>query len=430
MKTMPPHAPATTHTEATNTLDSAWVRAQFPALSQTVDGQPAIFLDGPGGTQVPQRVIDAISDYLRASNANTDGVFATSQRTDAMLAGARAAMADFLACDPEEIVFGANMTSLTFAMSRAIARELNPGDEIVVTRLDHGANYSPWLALEERGITIRVAEINDHDCTLDMDDLARKITSRTKLVAVGYASNAVGTINNVREVVRMAHRVGAMAYVDAVHYAPHGPIDVRALDCDFLVCSAYKFFGPHMGILYGKHRHLTRLQPYKVAANTHAVPLNWEWGTLNHECIAGITACVDYLADLGRRIDPSASARRIALLAAWKAIQNHERILVERLIAGLLKISGLKLYGISDPSRFADRCPTVAVRIANHTPLALATELGRRGFFTWDGNYYALNLTEHFDVEKDGGFLRIGLAHYNTAAEVDRFLAVLQEIAQ
>jgi cysteine desulfurase family protein (TIGR01976 family) len=414
----------------TEAIDSAWVRAQFPALSQTIHGQPAVFLDGPGGTQVPQRVIDAISDYLRTSNANTDGVFATSQRSDTILAAARVAMADFLACDPEEIIFGANMTSLTFAISRSIGRELTPGDEIVVTRLDHGANYSPWVALEERGITIRVAEINDHDCTLDMSDLERKITSRTKLVAVGYASNAVGTINNIREVVRMAHRVGAMAYIDAVHYAPHGPIDVRALDCDFLVCSSYKFFGPHMGILYGKHRHLTTLQPYQVAANTHAVPLNWEWGTLNHEGIAGITACVDYLADLGRHIDPSASARRIALLTAWKAIQKHEQTLVQTLISGLLKIPGLKLYGITDPERFGGRCPTVAVRIAGHTPLQLATELGRRGFFTWDGNYYALNLTEHLNVEKDGGFLRIGLAHYNTAEEVDRCLAALREIAQ
>jgi cysteine desulfurase family protein (TIGR01976 family) len=428
VKTMPQSA--TDDPVVTDPIDSPWVRAQFPALSQTVHGQPAVFLDGPGGTQVPQRVIDAISDYLRTNNANTDGVFATSQRSDTILAAARVAMADFLACDPEEIIFGANMTSLTFAISRSIGRELTPGDEIVVTRLDHGANYSPWVALEERGITIRVAEINDHDCTLDMSDLERKITSRTKLVAVGYASNAVGTINNVGEVVRMAHRVGAMAYIDAVHYAPHGPIDVRALDCDFLVCSSYKFFGPHMGILYGKHRHLTTLQPYQVAANTHAVPLNWEWGTLNHEGIAGITACVDYLADLGRHIDPSASARRIALLTAWKAIQKHEQTLVQSLIAGLLQIPGLKLHGITDPERFAERCPTVAVRIAGHTPLQLATELGRRGFFTWDGNYYALNLTEHLNVEKDGGFLRIGLAHYNTAEEVDRCLAALREIAQ
>jgi cysteine desulfurase family protein (TIGR01976 family) len=423
-----------TQEEVTDSLDLIWVRSQFPSLSQTVHGHPVVFLDGPGGTQVPQTVIDAISDYLRGSNANTDGVFATSQRTDAMLAGARIAMADFLGCSPEEVVFGANMTSLTFAMSRSIGRELNAGDEIVVTRLDHGANYSPWLALEELGVTVRVAEIHDQDCTLDMDDLARKITSRTRLVAVGYASNAVGTINNVSEVVRMAHRVGAMAYIDAVHYAPHGPIDVRALDCDFLVCSSYKFFGPHMGVLYGKHEHLSRLQPYKVAANTHAVPLNWEWGTLNHECIAGITACVDYLADLERHMSPSfspsLSGRRAALLTAFTAIQRHERILVERLIAGLLQIPGLKFYGITDPERFDARCPTVAVRIAGHTPLRLATELGRRGFFTWDGNYYALNLTEHLDVEKDGGFLRIGLAHYNTAEEVDRFLRALREISQ
>ena len=262
--------------DVTGLFDLTWVRSQFPSLTQTVNGHPVVFLDGPGGTQVPQTVIDAISDYLRGSNANTDGAFVTSQRTDAMLAGARDAMADFLACDPEEVVFGANMTSLTFAMSRSIGRELNAGDEIVVTRLDHGANYSPWLALEERGVTVRVGEIHDRDCTLDMHDLARKITSRTKLVAVGYASNAVGTINDVKEVVRMAHRVGAMAYIDAVHYAPHGPIDVRALDCDFLVCSSYKFFGPHMGVLYGKHEHLLRLQPYKIAANTHAVPLSWE----------------------------------------------------------------------------------------------------------------------------------------------------------
>jgi cysteine desulfurase family protein (TIGR01976 family) len=419
-----------TQSQVTDSLDLAWVRSQFPSLSQTVNGHPAVFLDGPGGTQVPQRVIDAISDYLSGSNANTGGAFATSQHTDAVIAGAREAMADFLACDPDEVVFGANMTSLTFAISRSIGRELNPGDEIVVTRLDHGANFSPWVALEERGVTIRIAEIHDQDCTLDMGDLASKITSRTKLVAVGYASNAVGTINDVKEAVRLAHRVGAMAYVDAVHYAPHGPIDVRDLDCDFLVCSSYKFFGPHMGVLYGKQEHLRRLRPYKLAVNTNAIPYCWEWGTLNHECIAGITACVDYLADQGRRIDPSVSKRRAALLAAWQVIQKHERFLMEILISGLLKIPGLKLYGISDPARFGDRCPTAAVRIAGHTPLELATELGRRGFFTWDGNYYALNLTEHLDVEKDGGFLRIGLAHYNTAAEVDRFLAALREMTQ
>jgi cysteine desulfurase family protein (TIGR01976 family) len=417
-----------TQQETTAALDLDWVRAQFPSLTQTVNGQPAIFLDGPGGTQVPQRVIDAISNYLRRDNANTCGAYATSRHTDAMLAGARSAMADFLGCDPDEIVFGPNMTSLTFAMSRSVGRELGPGDEIVLTHLDHDANISPWRALEERGVTIRMAEIEEDDCTLDMDDLGSKITNRTKLVAVGYASNAVGTINDVAKIVGFAHERGAMAFVDAVHYAPHGPIDVRALDCDFLACSTYKFFGPHMGVLYGKREHLQRLQPYKVRANTNAIPNRWEWGTLNHECIAGIAACVDYLADLGRHADSSATTRRAGLLKAYDAIQKHERGLIEKLISGLLTIKGLKLYGISDPKRFDQRCPTVAVRIKNHTPLELATQLGNRGFFTWDGNYYALNLTERLDVEKDGGFLRIGMAHYNTAEEVDQLLTALHEI--
>ena len=418
----------TAQTETT-ALDLTWVRSQFPSLSQTVNGQPAVFLDGPGGTQVPQRVIDAITDYLTNSNANTCGAYATSRRTDAIIAEARAAMADFLGSDHDEIVFGPNMTTLTYAISRSIGRELGPGDEILLTYLDHDANVSPWQALEERGVTIRFAEINHDDCTLNMADLAQKISSRTRVVAVGYASNAVGTINDVSEIVRLAHKKGAMAYIDAVHYAPHGPLDVRALDCDFLACSTYKFFGPHMGVLYGKREHLQHLQPYKVRPNTNAIPNRWEWGTLNHECIAGIAACVNYLADMGRQVDSSASNRRSAILAAYRAIQQHERGLSETMIRGLLEIPGLKLYGITDPEKFDRRCPTFAVRIANHTPLKLATALGERGFFTWDGNYYALNLTERLDVEKDGGFLRIGIAHYNTAEEIARLLTALREIA-
>src|SRR5216684_4218701 len=290
----------TTENAVTAALDLAWVRSQFPSLAQTVHGHPATFLDGPGGTQVPQRVIDAISDYLRRDNANTGGAYATSRRTDAMIAGARAAIGDFLHCGADEIVFGPNMTTLTFAISRAIGRELGPGDEILVTRLDHDANVSPWRALEGKGVTIRWAEINDEDCTLDMADLASKINSKTKLVAAGYASNAVGTINPVKEIVRLAHAAGALAYIDAVHYSPHGLIDVAALDCDFLACSTYKFFGPHMGVLFGKREHLKRFRPYKVRPLTDAIPYRWEWGTLNHECIAGIAACVEYLADLGR----------------------------------------------------------------------------------------------------------------------------------
>jgi selenocysteine lyase/cysteine desulfurase len=233
----------------------------------------------------------------------------------------------------------------------------------------------------------------------------------------------------VQQIIQLAHQKGALAYIDAVHYAPHGSIDVRALDCDFLVCSTYKFFGPHMGVLFGKRQHLQGLQPYKVRANTNAIPNCWEWGTLSHESIAGIAACVDYLADLGRHADSSVTGRRAAILAAYRAIQQHESCLAEMMIRGLLEIRGLKLYGISEPAQLDRRCPTFAVRSANHTPLQLATRLGDRGFFTWDGNYYALNLTERLDVEKDGGFLRIGLAHYNTAEEVTRFLAALREIA-
>src|ERR1700683_50310 len=328
----------TTETTSPTTLDLNHIRSQFPSLSQLVNGHPAVSLDGPGGTQVPQRVIDAISNSLRRDNANTCGAYSTSRHTDAMLADARAAMADFLHCAADEIVFGPNMTTLTFAMSRAIGRELAPGDEILVTRLDHDANVSPWLALEEKGVTIRWAEVHKEDCTLDVEDLAAKLNSRTKLVAVGYASNAVGTINPVKEIVRLAHAAGAHAYVDAVHYGPHGLIDVAALDCDFLVCSTYKFFGPHMGVLFGKREHLARLRPYKVRPLTDAVPNRWEWGTLNHECIAGITACVDYIADLGRRGHPEAVSRREAIVHAFEAIHRYEHGLMERLMGGLAEI--------------------------------------------------------------------------------------------
>jgi cysteine desulfurase family protein (TIGR01976 family) len=409
-------------------LDLSWIRSQFPSFAEQVNGHPAAYLDGPGGTQVPQSVIDAIRDYLKHSNANTNGAYATSYRTNETIARARSAMADFFGCNADEVVFGFNMTSLTFAMSRAIGRELGPGDEIVLTLLDHDANFAPWQALEELGVTIRHVAVNKSDCTLDMNDLARKMNRHTRVVAVGYASNAVGTINDVKEVVQLAHAAGAIAYIDAVHYAPHGPIDVCALDCDFLVCSSYKFFGPHLGVLYGKREHLRRLHPYKVRANTNESPYCWEWGTLNHEGIAGITACVEYIAEIGRKLKPSVANRRGAILAAYEEIVKYERALCERLLLGLRDLAGLKVYGITDSQRFHRRCPTIALRIDGRSPLQLATRLGERGLFTWDGNYYALNLTEQLDVEKDGGFLRIGLFHYNTVEEVDRLLAALREI--
>lgn len=440
----------TVQQQAVSPLDIEWIRAQFPSLKETVNGHAATFLDGPAGTQVPQRVIDAVRDYYLHSNANTCGAFATSRRSDAMIRSARRAMADLFNCETEEVYFGPNMTTLTFALARAIGRELQPGDEIVVTTLDHDANVAPWRALEERGVVIRQVDICEEDCTLDMEDLRRKVTRRTRLLAVGYASNAVGTINPVEEIVRLAHAAGALAFIDAVHYAPHGPIDVRALDCDFLACSPYKFFGPHLGCLYGKRELLQRLRPYKVRPATDALPDRWETGTQTHESIAGVAAAIDYLAELGRRssrgrsFDPGVNraktledsglegtlARREALLGAYRAIRGHEITLASRLIKGLLEIPGIRFFGISDPPRFSHRVPTVAVRLVHHTPLEAATFLGDRGIFTWDGNYYALNLTERLGIEKDGGFLRIGIVHYNTHEEIERLLKALRELAR
>lgn len=445
-------------------LDLKWIRDHFPALTQKINGQPVIFFDGPGGTQVPGAVLDAMSDYLVRSNANAHGAFATSARTDGVITSARAAIADFLGCNSDEVVFGANMTTLTFALSRAIARGLQPGDEIIVTRLDHSANVSPWYALEEQGAVIRVVDINVADCTLDMSDLERQINPRTKLVAVSYASNAVGTINDVATVVRLAHAVGALVYVDAVHYAPHAPINVHALDCDFLGCSAYKFFAPHVGILYGKREHLARLQPYKVQPASEEVPSRWETGTLNHEGLAGIVAAVNYLAKLGCHVSPSVDkelvlalaqadkegletfscprfltspnqpshelvsayhSRRAALVAAMSGIQQYERELSQKLISGLLEIPGLSLYGITEPDRFAWRTPTVAFRLAGYTPEAVARALGDRGIFAWHGNFYAIGVTQKLGVETSGGLVRIGLVHYNSVEEIEQLLQAL-----
>jgi cysteine desulfurase family protein (TIGR01976 family) len=410
-------------------LDITWVREQFPSLKLLVNGQPAAFLDGPAGTQVPKQVIDAIQNYFLTSNANTCGAFETSRRNDAIIDRSRSAMADFFLCDKDEVVFGQNMTTITFALSRAIAREMKPGDEIVVTTLDHDANVAPWRALEEKGIVIRQVDIREADCTLDLDDLQKKITEKTKLVAVGYASNAVGTINPVAEIIKLAHAADALMFIDAVHYAPHGPIDVRALDCDFLACSPYKFFGPHMGTLYGKREHLLRFKPYKVRPAPDTLPDRWETGTQVQELIAGIGAAVDYIVELGRRCEPAAKDRRSALLAAYRATRRHEMALLSQLITGLLAIPGLEFFGIADPERFEDRCSTVSVRLANHTPVEVAKFLGDRGIFTWDGNYYALNLAERLGVQNTGGFLRIGLVHYNTSEEVTRLLTALSELA-
>ena len=414
---------------ATKAFDIKWVREQFPSLKLQVNGHTAAFLDGPAGTQVPKQVMDAVQNYFLRANANTYGAFLNSRQTDEMILSTRSALADFFNCDRNEIVFGQNMTTITFALARAIGRELKPGDEIVVTTLDHDANVAPWRALEEKGVVIQQVDICETDCSLDLEDLKRKLSAKTKLVAVGYASNMVGTINPVAEITKLAHAVGALMFVDAVHYAPHGLIDVKALDCDFLACSAYKFFGPHMGTLYGKREHLQRFKPYKVRPATNVSPECWETGTQVQELIAGIRAAIDYIAELGRHCDSTVKSRREALQAAYRVTHQYETGLLTPLIEGLQTIPGMRIFGITDAKRFGERCSTLSFRMGNHNPTAIATFLGDRGIFSWDGNFYALNLSERLGVEQHGGVLRVGLVHYNTMEEVARLLAALGEFA-
>lgn len=420
-----------------SSIDLSPLRSQFPALALTEAGRPAVFFDGPGGTQVPQRVIDAMNHYLVHCNANHGGAFRTSRESDAILAAAHQAMADLLnARSPQEIVFGANMTTLTFAFSRAIGRELGPGDEIVITRLDHDANRAPWLALRERGVIVHEIGFDPADCTLRLDELAAVLSPRTRLVAVGYASNAVGTINPIAEIARMTHQVGAWLWVDAVHYVPHGPVDVQALDCDFLVCSPYKFFGPHAGVVWGRYELLDRLQAYKVRPAGDLPPDKFETGTQNHEAQAGVLAAIEYLAEVGERFGaefaplyPGFSGRRLALKQAMAAIRAYERALFERFVTGLLSIPGLSFYGIRDFARFDQRTPTAAFRLAGHSPQAVAEHLAARGIYVWAGNFYAVAVTEALGLEESGGVVRAGLVHYNTAEEVDYCLACLRELA-
>lgn len=413
-------------------FDPTPLRAQFPALSRHEAGRPVVYLDGPGGTQVPQAVIDAVSGYYRGMNANEGGAFATSELSDAMAADAHAAVADLVgAASADEIKFGANMTTLTFHVSRAITAGFAPGDEIVLTTLDHEANVSPWqAAASDRGLTVRTVAIREDDCTLDLDDLESKLGPRTKLVAVGYASNAVGTINPVREIVARAHAVGAWTYVDAVHFAPHGLIDVRDLGTDFLVTSVYKWFGPHQGALYGRREILDRLPAYKVRP-AHD---RFETGTPALELIAGIGAAVGYLRDVGRRFGapataaPGSTAGRHELIAAMTAIAAYERTLSERMLDGLLEIEGLHVWGVTDRAHLDRRTPTYAVTLDGITPREAAVQLGRAGIFAWDGNFYAQALIERLGLFESGGVLRLGLVHYNTSDEVDRVLAELRTI--
>ena len=419
-------------------LDSKAVRSQFPALSQTVDGQPVVFLDNPGGTQVPQAVIDAMTSYLAHDNANHGGAFATSERSDAMLRDARRAMADFLnARSPDEIIFGPNMTTHTFHISRALGREIVPGDEVIVTRMDHDANISPWLLMaEDRGAVVRWADFDVEDYTLDMERLRDLINERTKIVAVGYASNALGTVNDVATIVRWARDAGALTFVDAVQFAPHGPIDVQALGCDLLACSAYKFFGPHIGVLYGRREMLDRLEAYKVRPALDEPPDKFEIGTQNHEGIAGTLAAIDYLAHLGERYGGpftetarGLSPRRRLLAAAMGAIRAYDHTLSAALIAELERVPHIHIHGITDRTRLSERVPTVSFTWPGHHPREVAAALGKRGFFVWDGNYYALAVTQRLGVEHAGGMVRVGAVHYNTVEEIQRFGEALRSLS-
>ncbi len=405
------------------------LRRQFPALSRTLRHQPVAYFDGPAGTQVPRSVITAVSDYLAQHNANSGAQFATSRETDDILDRARSALADLLGTpDPDEIAFGPNMTTLTLALSRALGRTWKTGDEIIVSRLDHDANVTPWvLAARDAGATVRSIDVRPEDCTLDLGSFEAALSDRTRLVAVGYASNAVGTINPVADIVARARSVGALTFIDAVHYAPHGLIDVAALGCDFLVCSAYKFFGPHVGVLWGRRELLESTTPYKLRPSPNDLPGRWMTGTQNHECIAGTLAAVDYVADIGRCLHADSATRRQQLATAFQAIVEYERSLAQRLIAGLGLFESLQVWGIADTTRLHERVPTVSVTHERLTPRELSAGLAELGLFTWAGNHYALPLTEALGLEPEGT-LRIGIVHYNTAEEVDRLLNALAAI--
>jgi cysteine desulfurase family protein (TIGR01976 family) len=399
-------------------LDVEAVRRLFPALAR-----PAAFLDGPAGSQVPATVIDAVAGYLRDSNANGGGAFATAVATDAMVEAAREATAALLgADDPDAIAFGPNMTTLTFGLSRALARTWRPGDEVVVTRLDHDANVWPWvLAARDAGATVRYVDFRASDCTLELDAVAAAMSTRTRLVAVGAASNAVGTVNPIAAIAALAHGHGAQLFVDAVHLAPHRRIDVAAWGCDYLACSAYKFFGPHVGILWGRRELLGSLPAYQVRPAADGLAKRWMTGTPSFEGIAGTLAAIDYLCALGG----GGPDRRAALDRAYAAIGAHEDALCRRLMAGLSEIPDIKLWGIDEPTRLADRVATLAIthgKLASHD---LARRLAARDIHVWAGHFYAVEVTEALGLGDDG-LLRIGLLHYNTAAEVDRLLAALR----
>jgi cysteine desulfurase family protein (TIGR01976 family) len=421
-------------------IDLSPVREQFPALQKTVDGKKRIFFDGAAGTQLPKAVLDAMYDYMVNNNANYGGYFKTSMNTDQMLTDVRKDVANFIDANTwEEIVLGPNMTTLTYGIVWALSGTLKPGDEIVVSRLDHGANIDSWKALQNRGVIIKYIEINDEDCTLNYEMAAELITSKTKLVAVGLASNAVGTVNDVKKLGQMTHEAGAMIFIDAVHYAPHFPIDVKELDCDFLVFSGYKVFCPHVGFLWGKKELLERLNPYRPWPSFNSVPQKYNIGTPNMEGFAGAHAAFGYLEGLGIEYGkdynddyPGFSGKRLHLKTAMAAIAEYELWLSERLNKGLKEIDRIKVFGITDPLRLRERCPTYSFIMKGMTSAEICRKMSEEDIYVWNGEdgLGALELVEYLDIVKKGGLLRVSIEHYNTEAEIDRFLEILESLSK
>jgi cysteine desulfurase family protein (TIGR01976 family) len=417
-------------------FDVAYVRSQFPSLERRIDGRPVAYFDAPGGTQTPRRVLDAVGDYLAAHNANVHGYFATSEETDVVVREAHQAVADLLGCEWDEASFGANMTTLCYLLAEALARELRPGDEVVITQLDHEANRGPWLRLQERGIVVREAPVETATCTLDWEAFESLVRpGRTRVVAMSYASNAVGTVSDVARAAALAREAGAWSVIDAVHYALHGPIDVRAIGCDFLLCSAYKFFGPHVGIMYARREATGMLEPLRLRTQEQEPPFIWETGTQNHEGMAGAAAAVDFIADIGARHEALADdrlpaglkGRRRAVVAGMLAAEAYEQPLAKRLREQLGGIRGLTLYG---PPEGAPRTSTVSFTLDGYTAEQACRALGERALFAWDGHFYAIRLVEALGLMERGGLIRVGLAPYNTAGELERLVEAVADLAR
>jgi len=417
------------------TLDSQLVRQQFPSLDR-----PAVFLDNPAGTQISKQSLDRINRYLLDHNANHEGKFETSRRSDEVLHEAHAAMADFLnASRSEEIIFGNNMTTLTLHMSRSLARMLQPGDNLLVTRLDHDANISPWMLIaEDKGCNLLWVDIDVEDGTLDLEDFAKALEKKPKIAAFGYASNLLGTVNPVKKLTKMAKHVGALVYIDAVQYAPHGPIDVQDIDCDFLACSSYKFFGPHAGALYGRYDLLNELKAYKVRPASNELPYKFETGTQNHEGIAGVLGALEYFEWLGNQFGGDQaqswkaagfSGRRLTYKQAMSTIRAYEVGLSKALIGVVESVPGTRIYGVTDLNRLDERVPTVSFTLDGKDPEKVADAIGKQDFYVWNGHNYALAVVERLGLLDAGGMIRVGPVHYNTIDEIERFGEVLKQVA-